>query len=210
MNSLSSTNLSLFQEADATFLRAPSLLSGMSHFDAQNIAVGIIENINGAGKVLMPSFDGIQFKALGFRDEQGEIKRHYFLFPQSGNFVLHTSGVNDPTLLELLNLTTINPTVAKALTLYGSLVHNWKNLYMVVEVIEEDLGGESMVMKSYPEVARRLKDFKRTSNNFGAIGREARHAKEFEAPSKSMQIEEAQEFVRQLLFQWLSTKVKNA
>jgi hypothetical protein len=207
MISLGSGGISIFEEAGSAFLRAPKMLSGMSHSQAHDIAIVLLETINGAAKVLNPSYEGIFFKAIGFRDEQKEIKRHYILHAQAGRYVLHASGQNDPTLTELVNLTTTIPAVAKALTLYGSLAHNWKNLYMVMEVIEDDLGGESAVISSYPEMTRRWKDCKWTANSFGAIGREARHATDHRTPHNPMQIEEAQELVRQVLFHWLSTKI---
>jgi len=209
MSSLGSADLSIFQEAGSTFLRAPGFLSRMSDAEARDIATGLLETINGAAKVLNPSYDGVFLKAIGFRDEQREIKRHYILHAQAGRYVLHASGKNDPTLPELVELTTTIPAISKALTLYGSMVHNWKNPYMVMEVIEEDHGGESAFISSYPELTQRWKLCKRTANSFGAIGREARHAKDFEAPSNAMQLEEAQELVRQVLFHWLSTKIKN-
>ena len=209
MSSLGSEDVSIFQEVGSTFLRAPRLLSGMNNADAYEVATEYLETINGAAKVLNASYDGVSLKTIGFRDEQGEIKRHYILHAQAGRYVLHASGNNDPTLPQLVELTTTFPAVTKALTLYGSLEHNWKNLYMVMEVIEDDVGGESAVISSYPELTQRWKLCKQTANSFSAIGREARHAKDFEAPSNVMQIEEAQELVRQVLFHWLDAKIKN-
>ena len=209
VSSLDSADVSVFQEAGSIFLCAPRLLSGISNIEAYDVATGLLETINGAAKVLNPSYDGVSLKAIGFKDEQGEIKRHYFLHAQSTRYILHASGKDDPTLSELVELTTTIPSLAKALTLYGSLEHNWKNLYMVMEVIEEDLGGESAVLSSYSELTQAWKLCKRTANSFGAIGREARHAKNFEAPSNAMQLEEAQELVREVLFRWLRTKLKN-
>ena len=208
-NSLNSTSMSIFQEADSTFLRAPNMLSAMSHIEARDIAVELLETINGAAKVLMPSYEGVFLKAIGFRDQHGEMKRHYFLHAEAGHYVLHASGQNDPKLSELINLTMTVPGAAKALLLYGSLAHNWKNLYMVMEVIEDDLGGESAVLNSYPELTQRWKLCKRTANSFSAIGREARHAKNVESPNAPMPIAEARELVREVLFHWLNTKIKN-
>ena len=209
MSSLGSVHVSIFQEVSSTFLRAPRLLSGISNSEAYEIATRILETINGAAKVLNPSYDGVSLKTIGFRDEEGEIKRHYILHAQAGKYVLHAGGNNDPTLPELVELTTNFPVAAKVLTLYGSLEHNWKNLDMVMEVIEEDVGGESAVISSYPQLTQRWKLCKQTANSFGAIGRDARHAKGFEPPRNVMQIEEAQELVRQVLFHWLSAKIKN-
>jgi len=209
MSSFGSADVSIFQEVGSTFLRAPRLLSDINSAEAFEFATGLLETINGAAKVLNPSYDGTSLKAIGFRDEQKEIKRHYILHAQAGRYILHASGMDDPTISELVQLTITIPSVAKALTLYGSLEHNWKNLYMVMEVIEEDLGGESSVIRSYPELTQRWKLCKWTANSFSAIGREARHAKNSEAPSNVMQIEEAQELIRQVLFQWLETKIKS-
>jgi hypothetical protein len=80
---------------------------------------------------------------------------------------------------------------------------------MVMEVIEEDVGGESAVISSYPQLTQKWKLCKQTANSFSAVGRHARHAKGFDAPRNVIQIEEAQELVRQVLFHWLSAKIKN-
>jgi len=209
MSSLDSGDVSIFQEAGSTFLRAPRLLSGISNANAFEVATEFLETINGAAKVLNPSYDGVSFKTIGFRDERGEIQRHYLLHAQAGIYVFHASGSNDPTLSELVELTMNFPAVAKALTLYGSLEHNWKNLYMFMEVIEEDVGGESAIISSYPQLTQKWKLCKQTANSFGAVGRDARHAKDFKAPKNAMQIDEAQELVRQVLFRWLTAKIKN-
>jgi hypothetical protein len=209
-NSLDSSAVSVFQEEDSVFLRAPNMLSGMSYTEARDIAVGLLEKLNGAAKVLMPSYEGVVFNAIGSKDEHGQITKHYFLHVESSHFFLHVTGKNDPTLSELINVAMTVPVAAKALLLYGSLAHNWKNLYLVMEVIEDDLGGESGVLKSYPELVERWKLCKRTANSYSAVGREARHATGFESPKAAMHIADAQQLVRQILFRWLNAMVKNA
>lgn len=142
-----------------------------------------------------------------FHNERGELVRHYFLTAQADNYNLTASGHDDTSMADWANLATVDSAVARALTLYGSLDHDWKNLYMVLEVIEEDLGGKSALMICYPELSQRLKVFKRTANSFEAVGREARHAKKLKPQPNPMQIAEARSLIRQLLLYWLNFRL---
>ena len=100
--------------------------------------------------------------------------------------------------------------VAKALTLYGTLNHNWKNLYMVLEIIEDDAGGEAGLIETAWISRGKLKTFKHTANSFRAVGREARHATaKPNPPSVPMSLREAQELIKSVLKEWLRSKSKD-
>lgn len=97
--------------------------------------------------------------------------------------------------------------VSRALTLYGALEHNWKNLYMVLEVIEQDVGGENELIKKPWAIGYDIKLFKRTANNFIVIGREARHGHDKDKPPKNpINLSEAQALIRNILSKWIHSK----
>jgi hypothetical protein len=85
--------------------------------------------------------------------------------------------------------------------------HNWKNLYMVLEVIEDDLGGEEAVLQKRYVSIKKLKSFKRTANSYLAIGRDARHATiKNSMPRSPMSLTVAQELIHIVLQKWLESK----
>jgi hypothetical protein len=106
-----------------------------------------------------------------------------------------------------MDLIARNGNVRKALTLFGGLEHNWRNLYLIVEVIEDSCGGETALVGSqWCPAPERLRLFKRTANNWQALGTEARHATErWQKPTDLMTLAEAQAVVRSTLFEWLQT-----
>jgi hypothetical protein len=97
--------------------------------------------------------------------------------------------------------------VERALILYANLPHNWRNLFIILEIIEDDFGGEKGLKSKGWVSGNMITLFKRTANSYMAIGREARHGStKKQPPVKPMGLQEAQSLVRNILFKWLSSK----
>jgi hypothetical protein len=97
-----------------------------------------------------------------------------------------------------------NSAVLEALQHYSNQL-NWFNLYKVYEVIEHDVGKKTI--DSWTK--GRNDDFTYSANNAHASGLAARHSLKRYAPSskrKALSLEEATEFISNLLVQWLQTK----
>ena len=74
---------------------------------------------------------------------------------------------------------------------------------MVLEVIEDAVGGEkTLTSKSWGRKSE-VKLFKQTANSFRALGAEARHGTTSQPPpSKPMSLNQARDLIRQLLHDW--------
>jgi len=97
--------------------------------------------------------------------------------------------------------------VDKALALYGGLTHNWRNLYMVLEAIEDDIGGENGLIGKGWAQKDKIKLFKHTANSFISLGYQARHATATKkAPQKPMSLDDAKSLIKNILENWLCSK----
>ena len=95
---------------------------------------------------------------------------------------------------------------ARALELFAR-DPNWYDLYKVLDVIEEDVGGEKSLEGKGWASAKELKRFTATANSLGALGLDARHARDAWKPPKSpMTLEDAVDLIRRVLNPWLATK----
>lgn len=99
-----------------------------------------------------------------------------------------------------------DPRVALAFELFAR-EPNWYDLYKVLDVIEEDVGGEKVLERKGWAPASELKRFTATANNLTALGFEARHARAaWQPPKTPMTLEDAVDLMRRVLNSWLATK----
>jgi hypothetical protein len=100
--------------------------------------------------------------------------------------------------------------VARALALFAQ-EPSWVTLYQVIDVLEEDLGGEPELAAKRWVPPAELKRFAHTANNYQAVGPSARHARVgWQAPSRPMTLREAAEMIRTLLRAWLAEKASTS
>jgi hypothetical protein len=101
-----------------------------------------------------------------------------------------------------------DPHVEKALDLWGSLEHNWRNLYLVLEVMEDTAGGsKALLAQAWLPDKNGIELFKRTANTWRALGPDARHATEqFKLPPKPMALPDARILIRRTLQAWLQQR----
>jgi hypothetical protein len=96
--------------------------------------------------------------------------------------------------------------VALALELFAH-DPNWYDLYKVLDVVEEDVGGERALEAKGWVPQSELKRFTQTANSQGAAGSDARHARDaFRPPKVPMPLADAVDLIRRLLIAWLATK----
>jgi hypothetical protein len=99
-----------------------------------------------------------------------------------------------------------NDHVAIALALLAE-EPTWYDLYKVLELIEQDYGGEKAFYALNWEPEAELRRFTHTANNVGALGLDARHARlDWTVPADPMSLAEATELIRRLLERWLASK----
>lgn len=182
--------------------------------DALNAASDLLPLINGAAMALMNGFERVSLDNQVTRRSEGGtestaivVRRSRMRIRSSAPTVL-ISGVpvQKPEYEDMkptLSLAANNHFVERALALYGSIEHTWRNLFMVLDVIEESCGGERELLAK-PWASAKLKRFKATANNWCALGAESRHGiAGWKKPERPMSLDEAQELIRHTLQGWI-------
>jgi hypothetical protein len=96
---------------------------------------------------------------------------------------------------------------ARALTLYGGLMHNLRNLYMVLEIVEKDIGGENRLIDTGWAKKNEIRLFKQTASTV-PIADQARHAPgKYKIPAKPMSMDDAESLIKDILENWLRSKL---
>lgn len=171
----------------------------------------LVDVVNGAARLYYPKFEGVSYVSVTRLREDGTREGFGYLTAEVGDNVFTALGSGDKTLSDWIEIGLSDNDVARAFFLYGSLDSSWKNLYMVIEVIEDDLGGESELIDAGMASAADIKQLKHTANSYRALGREARHATLATEPPKSpMTLEEAKGVIRELLRAWVQSKGKKS
>lgn len=84
---------------------------------------------------------------------------------------------------------------------------NWYDLYKVLDVIEEDVGGEKALANKGWVSRSELKRFTATANNLATLGPDARHAIDaWKPPASPMTLDDAVSTIGRILSAWLATK----
>jgi hypothetical protein len=85
----------------------------------------------------------------------------------------------------------------------------WGLLANVLDVIEEDLGGERAVQEKNWVPGEELRRFSQTANSYEAVGPLARHARSnFRAPSTPMRLPDAVALIRSVVQAWLGESAR--
>lgn len=163
--------------------------------------------LNGAAKLRFGKFTGVNSYGVVRFNKDGTKTGLGFLTLSESSGVLTLAPLPDGILDNWVLAGSNDDLVERALALYGTLDHNWRSLYMVLEVIEDDLGGETAVMRTKWVSSAKVKQFKRTANSFRALGQDARHATiKNQPPSSPMPLSDAQELIEDILRKWLESK----
>lgn len=206
---------SLYQfEKDETMilLPLPETSPDVSKEELYAIASNLIDVINGAAKLYNPDCSPISFNTISRMKEDGTREGIGYFVGSPPRTKYFGFVPEDRTLIEWIRFALSDSEVARALYLYGSLEPTWNNLYMVLEIIEDDFGGEKGLKRSNlikPKDFKDVKDFKQTAQSYSAIGKEARHAslkRGYKPPSSPMKLAKAHEVVYSLLKVWIETK----
>jgi len=203
---LNSPNLDVTEEKGAFILCSSTFDPALDSNAIDERSTNLIEVVNGAAKLYSRRYQGVTAKAVVRIDEDGKRLKYVTLTARARDFTLTARG-RDDLVESWFSIAQADEHVTRALTLYGSLEHNWKNLYMLLEVIEADIGGEGALCGKGWVSKKKIKGFKHTANSFSAIGRDARHGHaKLQPPKTPMLLQDARMLIRSLLRQWLESK----
>jgi hypothetical protein len=215
---LRSPEHTVIEENGSYYFKSSDFDSLGSADEARERAIAIIEMLNGAVKLHIPSFRDVSEDGVTIIEEDG--RRHHYVYlggsitarsKISANLTVTTS--NDtrqiaplPSNVESwICLTKTDKAVADALHLFRE--NAWISLYKVYEIISEDVGGQQAITKNGWATKKRLSQFTQTAQSRAAIGDFARHAaNKFKPPSPPMTIQEADSLLRGVILSWLSSK----
>ncbi len=177
--------------------------------DADSEAVHVAANtlidvVNGATKLYNDGFGGVGFVKVTRLGDDGKWHGYGYLTvgPRSTELTVFRPG--DKTLAGWVSTGLFDEDAARALGLFGSLEPSWKNLYLVFEVVMEDMGGQSALEAQGWIPRSHIRGFKQTANSYRALGQETRHAKlSYEPPAEPMLLQDAHELVRTILARWM-------
>lgn len=187
------------------------------------VSVGkkILKIINGIAKLHFQNFGKIECDNPLFIDS--EDKKHFFLLCEPAKFRLEFSDIkfkvskadgtiitsNEPNYINsTIDLAVSDSNVEKALRIFGSQEQNWSNLYKIYEIIDGDVGGKSKITSNGWASSKKIEKFHNTANNSNSVGDDARHHNPHRpAPPKPMSIQEAKDFISDLLKRWIESKI---
>lgn len=213
---LSNSPYQFEKDETRTFLPLSETPPDVGKEELYAIASNLVDIINGATKLYNPDCSPVTFNTISRIKEDGTREGIGYFAGSPPRTKYFGFLPEDRTLVEWIRLALSDPEVTRALYLYGSLEPNWKNLYMVLEIIEDDFGGEKRLERSNLIVAKDfkdVKDFKQTAQSYKAIGKEARHASlkgGYEPPSPPMKLAKAHELVCSLLKVWIESKLNQS
>jgi len=181
----------------------------------------LINVINAIAILKVADFQRVKFDGLTYLSNNP--LNTNFVFPESieSTYRVYAPTIDDGVsqakenflkeIERIVNLADYDVDIAKAFLLYGKLNHSWRNLYLVLETVEDAVGGESDLLKqtwltNISGMKEAIKLFKKTANSYAALGVESRHANN-PLPETPMTIDEARTVIRTLLNEWVKTKL---
>lgn len=152
-----STELNVSQTNDEYFLES-------SHFDPLTDAgevlawgVELLRLANGIAKTRSKAFEGLSLSYVAKENPDGTQQIHQGLYTDirvlpEGQGVLSDGTPILPNLsmdvTKLVAATKQQDVVSRALTIYGALGDSWRGLYMVLDAIQQEAGGEGNLLNA--------------------------------------------------------------
>lgn len=98
--------------------------------------------------------------------------------------------------------------VQRTLVIYGKGPPSWSELYVVLEIISTDLGGQRAIRNCGWASMNQIDRFMQSANDPRVAGINARHgvSKSPQFPSDPMSIQEARQLIRRILAHWIAYK----
>ena len=181
--SLKAADINISHDGQSYFMTSSAFDPGIAAQEVRNKAQAIADLLNGATRLVLDSSQAIQVGAVyRIRDDGG---REIHAFPEP--LVLHLRGMAasvrithaDGTVEEIhpadpvkewLAIAGKSEAVAKVLRLIAGEVLDWVNLYRILEIIAEDVGGPDAIASAGWATKGSLRLFKHTANSPGALG----------------------------------------
>lgn len=204
--------VSVIRKDDRFWMRSEAIDLVEDAGDARSEADGLVQTLNGVSALRV---QGTGFARLGSMrriDETG--REDIYITPQSVRAVARAGLVkvliNDKPVPsqdgQLLSVAEQDPDLEQVVRIYGSRVPDWRDLYFILEVAEDAIGGSAAEAGWVSEAERER--FSHTANNRRAIGDLARHGHaKFAPPARPMTLADARSLIAELVRAWMRSKL---
>lgn len=210
-------SLDLVSEDGRLFLRSDRW-DALDKSDVWSEARDLEPLLNGAARLATDLDSPLRIGSVWEILPDGQRRKHAFLeahvtlgsrFRVQAELIAEGSEPGPPPIspaARAFDQATMDPVVAKALRLFG-LGPTWGGLYNVLDVVAEDVGGETALERAAWVPAAEFRRFRQTANSHDAIGAVARHAKSrYRPPAKPMRLNEATSLVRNIVDGWIRNR----
>lgn len=211
-----SEEIEVAQVEEEYFLRSSRFASITDAEEVMPVAINLLHPLNGVAKARSKSFEGLSLDYVVKRLPDGTHRIAKGIFTRTRVVPADENLLSDGTSIESslesdaakrVSAVGSDEVVSRILTIYGALGTDWRGLYMVMDAIQQDVGGEESLKQVGWVSKKAIQDFKKTANNYRALGLEARHGFRSEQEiKKPMSIGTARHLVRTLLNKWLAHK----
>ncbi len=212
---LVSQELAISERDGEYFIESSRLNPTASDTEIREVANHFLTLLNGAAKLALQARTPIQIVDLARVHSNGH-SEVFVLFESKvvlRSALTITSTLKDGTTETIrpvdpvpgwLRAAEQNENVAKALRLAGSGINDWSNLYRLLEVIENDVGSETVIIENGWASRNGIKCFKHTANSPSVTGDNSRHGKERTSPpANPLELTEARALIETILYSWL-------
>jgi hypothetical protein len=214
-----SAELRVSQENDEYFLLSSRFDIVTEPKEVLTVGVDLLRLINGIAKTQSKAFEKLSLSYVAKDNPDGTQHIYSGLYTKCRVLPAEKGVLSDGTPIlpnlpadvkRLVTAAEQEEVALRALTIYGELGDSWRGLYMVLDAIQQDTGGESDLLNK-PWVSHQdkqdIKLFKQTANNYGVLGLDARHGLSGKMKKKPMSLGNARKLLRKLLNNWLASKV---
>ncbi|HEX7681915.1 MAG TPA: hypothetical protein VF713_27595, partial [Thermoanaerobaculia bacterium] len=95
----------------------------------------------------------------------------------------------------------------KVFRILGNTTRQFRDLYVALEVIEEDAGGMHALLKRNWASETQIRAFKHTANSLSALGDDSRHGRESSDPPQApTSLRDARSLIARIAKEWISSK----
>jgi len=176
-----------------------------------------LQEISAIARIHFTGFPLLKPDIICVVDEEGKLHRRVALSAtlrvDSSSFSIKLEGGQD--IIPILEfdswrkLAEEDEIVKDVFRQFRDFEHNWINLYKVYEVVDKDAGKINKKIDRIEQwiTKKKISQFTHTANSQKAIGDDARHGVDKNAPPpEPMSLSEAQALIRNLVKQWLQWK----
>jgi len=206
-----SKEIFVFKKNNRCFLKSTYFNNLKYDYEARNKAEHLIKSINGAAEFILYRKKPIKIHQTIKINDDGS-KSFSYSIPCSVNIIpkMKDSTINERKILlkDWVTKSIEDDKIAAMFEFICSDSNKWYLLYKRLELVQVDLGGETILISKKWVPEKEIKLFKHTANRYKAIGIEARHYDNKIPPKKSMTYPDAKKLIDKINLKWLEKRSK--